>query len=101
MRSFAKKAGIPLQSLADQIPVRIKVIHSYHEVFSKSVPSGQYDNPGASVDTHLAALDDALNTFRSHGVPAGIPQLFSDPAHRASKEGLGDKELTALVEMLS
>ncbi|MGR3343924.1 MAG: imine reductase family protein [Paracoccaceae bacterium] len=90
-----------MQNFADQIPVSIKVTHTYHDVISKSVPSGNCDNPGASVDTYIAALDDALNTFRSHGVPAELPQLFSDLAHRASKEGLGDKEFTALIEMLS
>ena len=81
-----KKAGMPSQSLADRIPASLKVMHTYHDLFSKSVPGAQYDNPGASVDSCVAALDDALNTFRSYGVAAELPQLFSDPSHRLPKK---------------
>ena len=49
---------------------------------------------------YAAALDDALNTFKTLNAPAELPQLFSDLAHVGVDAGLSDKALTALVELL-
>lgn len=95
-----RKAGIPLETFAAQIPVSLGVLPSYHEYFSNTVPGGNFDNPPASMEIYAAALDDALSTFRAVGAAAELPQLFSDLAHRGVDAGLSDKALTALVELL-
>jgi len=95
-----KKAGIPLDVFAQQIPVSLGVLPSYHQYFADTVPSGNFDNPPASMTTYAAALDDVLSTFKSSGAPAELPQLFSDLAHQGVDAGLDDKALTALVELL-
>jgi 3-hydroxyisobutyrate dehydrogenase-like beta-hydroxyacid dehydrogenase len=94
-----KKAGIPLGSFAEQVPVSLGMLPSYHKYFSDTVPAGKFDNPPATMTTYAAALDDALNTFKTLGAPAELPQLFSDLAHRGVDAGLNDKALTALVEL--
>ena len=94
-----KKAGRPLQSLSDRIPASLKVMHTYHDLFSKSVPGAQYDNPGASVDSCVAALGDVLNTFRSYGVAAEYLSFSVILRTGFQKKITGDKELTALVQM--
>jgi 3-hydroxyisobutyrate dehydrogenase-like beta-hydroxyacid dehydrogenase len=96
-----KQAGIPLDVFAEQIPVSLGVLPSYHQYFADTVPSGNFDNPPASMATYAAALDDALSTFKATGTPAELPQLFSDLAHQGLDAGLEDKALTALVELLS
>jgi 3-hydroxyisobutyrate dehydrogenase-like beta-hydroxyacid dehydrogenase len=96
-----KQAGIPLDVFAEQIPVSLGVLPSYHQYFADTVPSGNFDNPPASMATYAAALDDALSTFKATGAPAELPQLFSDLAHQGLDAGLEDKALTALVELLS
>ena len=95
-----KKAGIPLDTFARQIPVSLGVLPSYHQYFVDTVPEGKFDNPPATMTTYAAALDDALSTFKATGAPSELPQLFSDLAHRGIDAGLNDKALTALVELL-
>lgn len=95
-----KHAGIPLDVFAQQIPVSLGVLPSYHQYFADTVPNGNFDNPPASMATYAAALDDALSTFKATGAPAELPQLFSDLAHQGVDAGLQDKALTALVELL-
>ena len=95
-----KKAGIPLDIFAQQIPVSLGVLPSYHQYFADTVPEGKYDNPPATMTTYAAALDDALSTFKATGAPSELPQLFSDLAHEGIDAGLSDKALTALVELL-
>ena len=95
-----KKAGIPLDTFAGQVPVSLGVLPSYHKYFPDTVPVGNFDNPPATMTTYAAALDDALSTFRAVGAPAELPQLFSDLAHKGVDAGLNDKALTALVELL-
>ncbi|MCP4334478.1 MAG: NAD(P)-dependent oxidoreductase [Gammaproteobacteria bacterium] len=95
-----RKAGIPQDVFAQLIPVSLGVLPSYHQYFADTVPSGNFDNPPASMTTYAAALDDALSTFKETGAPAELPQLFSDLAHQGVDAGLDDKALTALVELL-
>ena len=95
-----KKAGIPLDTFANQVPVSMGMLPSYHKYFADTVPQGNFDNPPATITTYAAALDDALSTFKTLGAPAELPQLFSDLAHSGLDAGLGDKALTALVELL-
>jgi 3-hydroxyisobutyrate dehydrogenase-like beta-hydroxyacid dehydrogenase len=95
-----REAGIPLDLFAEQIPVSLGVLPSYHRYFADTVPGGDFDDPPASMATYAAALDDALGTFKAAGAPAELPQLFSDLAHRGVEAGLQDKALTALVELL-
>ena len=96
-----KQAGIPLDVFAQQIPVSLGVLPSYHQYFADTVPDGNFDNPPATMATYAAALDDVLSTFKATGAPSELPQLFSDLAHQGLDAGLEDKALTALVELLS
>jgi len=95
-----KQAGIPLDVFAEQIPVSLGVLPSYYQYFADTVPSGNFDNPPATMTTYAEALDDVLSTFKATGTAAELPQLFSDLAHQGVDAGLEDKALTALVELL-
>ena len=96
-----RQAGIPLDVFAQQIPVSMGVLPSYHQYFADTVTTGNFDNPPASMATYAAALDDALSTFKETGAPDELPRLFSELAHRGVDAGLQDKALTALVELLA
>lgn len=97
---ICRKAGISLDAFAGQIPVSIGMLPSYHAYFRDTAPGGNFDNPQATMASYAAALDDALATFKTVGAPAELPQLLSDLARRGMEAGLGDKALTALVELL-
>ncbi|WP_162932940.1 NAD(P)-binding domain-containing protein [Roseovarius sp. EL26] len=96
-----QKAGIPLDNFAKLIPVSMGVLPSYHKYFADTAPTGNFDNPPATMATYAAALDDALKTFDEVGAPNELPKLFSDAAHKGMDAGLEDKALTALVALLN
>ena len=95
-----KKAGIPLEEFARQVPISMGVLPSYYKYFSDTVADGSFESPEASMATYAAALDDALGTFDALGAPSELPRLFSQLAHKGIDAGLKDKALTALIELL-
>jgi 3-hydroxyisobutyrate dehydrogenase-like beta-hydroxyacid dehydrogenase len=95
-----QKAGIPMQVYADQLPATLKLVHDYHALFAKTVPAGEYDDAEASLKTYALAQEDALKSFRATGAPAEFLELMYARTDEALKDGLGDKQLTVLVERM-
>ncbi|RLA09246.1 MAG: hypothetical protein DRQ59_13375 [Gammaproteobacteria bacterium] len=95
-----QKAGIPLDAFVNQIPVSIKMMQDYYELFAATVPAGDYSNPEASMTTYAAAIDDTLGTFKSLGARSELPQLMHDLVHQGVDSGHGDKQLTGLVKLM-
>ncbi len=93
----SQKAGVPLKVFSDLMSASLELNKGYHNTFATTVPEGNYDNPEASMAVYADALDDALSTFKSSGAPAELPQLFVDKVQDAMKDGLADKQLTALA----
>lgn len=93
-----RKAGIPLQAFADQLPGVMGMMENYRAVFAATVPNGDYDNAEASLASYASSLEDALRTFKAMGAPRELPQLMFDKANAAMRDGYADKQLTALVE---
>lgn len=95
--AVCQKAGIPMQVFADQIPASIKLVHDYYDLFARTVPTGDFDDPEASLKVYALALEDALKTFRSLGAPQEFIQNMHDQTRAAWDAGLGDKQLTVLA----
>jgi len=95
-----KKAGIPLEEFARQVPIAMGVLPGYYKYFSDSVADGIFESPEASMATYAAALDDALATFEALGASSELPKLFSDIAHKGMDAGLNEKALTAVIGLL-
>jgi 3-hydroxyisobutyrate dehydrogenase-like beta-hydroxyacid dehydrogenase len=93
-----RKAGVPMQIYADQIPATLKLVHDCHKLFADIVPQQDYDNPEASMAVYALAQEDALKTFKRLGAPAQLIQMIYDHTHAALADGMGDKQLTALTE---
>ena len=60
---LCKKAGVSMDTYVEQMPLTIKVVHDYYDVFASSVPNEDYSNPQASIDTYVAAFADTLESF--------------------------------------
>ena len=71
------------------------------DVFAASVPGDNFDDPQASVDTYVAAFKDTLDSFRDYDVNHDFPRLMSKLVSLAAEAGLGDKQITSLVRLLS
>lgn len=92
-----RKAGIPMQVFSDQIPASIKMVNDYYDLFSKTVPTGEFDNAEASLKVYALAQEDALKTFKSLAAPAEFMQVIYDQTKVALDAGLGEKQLTVLA----
>ena len=98
---LCKKAGLPMQTYVEQMPLTIKVVNDYYDVFSSSVLSDNYSDPQASIDTYIAAFADTLESFRNHNVNDELPQLMASLLEQGANAGLGDKQITSLINVLN
>lgn len=99
--AVCRKAGLPMEAFAAQVPVTLGMAGNYADLFMRTAPTQDYDDPGATVAVYLAALNDVLATFEGTGTTDAFPRLMRDITQRGVDEGYEAKELTALVEMLA
>jgi 3-hydroxyisobutyrate dehydrogenase-like beta-hydroxyacid dehydrogenase len=99
--AVCRKAGLPMEAFAAQVPVTLGMAGNYADLFMRTVPSRDYDDPGATVAVYLAGLDDVMATFEATETADAFPRLMRDLAQRGVDEGYATKELTSLVEMLA
>ena len=95
-----REAGVSMQAFSDQIPASIKLVHDYYDVFSRTVPNGNYDNAEATLDVYARAQADALETFERLGAAPEFMKLIHDRTSEAQKAGFGNKQLTSMVDFL-
>ncbi len=99
--AVCRKAGLPMEVFAAQVPVTLGMAGNYADLFMRTVPTRDYDDPGATVAVYLAALEDVMATFEATGTPDALPRLMRDLTQRGVDEGYVGHELTSLVEMLA
>ena len=97
---ICEKAGVSMEDYVEQLPLTIKVVHDYFDVFAASVPIGDFSNPPASIGTYMAAFEDTLKTCGELGVPTELPQLLHDHVKQGIEAGLADQQITALTKIL-
>lgn len=97
---LCEKAGVSMDDYVELLPLTIKVVHDYYDVFAASVPSGNFADPPASMGTYYAAFQDVVNTCRDLGTPDEMPRLLHDLAKRGIDAGLADEQITALTKIL-
>ena len=97
----AKKAGIPLQTFSDLVPISMGMMQPYYDYFADTAPGSNFDNPPATMKTYSAALEDVLASFEALGARDELPRLFVDMAQKGMHAGLEDKALTAVIDVLS
>ena len=98
--AVAKAAGLEPDVFAETLPISVGLTEAYSETFRRTVLTGDYSDPGASIGTYLAAFDDALATFDALSAPNSLPKLLSGLVREATEAGLADQELTAIYKML-
>jgi len=97
----AKKAGIPMQTFSDLVPISMGMMKPYYEYFAATAPQAAYDDPPATMRTYAAALEDVLASFEALGARDELPRLFVEMAQMGMDKGLGDKALTAVIDVLA
>lgn len=98
---LCKKAGVSMDTYVEQMPLTIKIVNDYYEVFASSVPTDDYSDPQASIDTYVAAFADTLESFKDNGVSDELPRLMSKLVNQGAEAGLGDKQITSLINLLN
>jgi 3-hydroxyisobutyrate dehydrogenase-like beta-hydroxyacid dehydrogenase len=97
---LCEKAGVSMDAYVEQLPLTIKVVHDYYDLFAATVPSGNFANPPASLGTYHAAFQDVLNTCRELGTPDELPRLLHDLLKRGIDAGLADQQITSLTKVM-
>ena len=97
---ICEKAGVPMQTYVEQLPITLKLVHAYYDVFASSVPSGDFSNPPVTMATLLACFDDVLDTFAHSGVPNELPELLHRLMKRGVDAGHAHEQVTALLKVL-
>jgi hypothetical protein len=97
---LCEKAGVSMDAYVEQLPLTIKVVHDYYDLFAATVPSGNFADPPASMGTYYAALQDVLNTCRELGTPDELPRLLHDLLERGINAGLADQQITSLTKIM-
>lgn len=95
-----KKAGISLQKFSDLVPISMGMMKPYYDYFAATAPNGSFDHPPATMKTYAAALEDVLATFETLGATDELPRLFVEMTHKGLAEGLEEKALTAVIDVL-
>jgi 3-hydroxyisobutyrate dehydrogenase-like beta-hydroxyacid dehydrogenase len=95
-----RKAGIPLQKFSDLVPISMGMMKPYYDYFAATAPDGNFDHPPATMKTYAAALEDVLATFETLGARDELPRLFVDMTRKGLAEGLDEKALTAVIDVL-
>ena len=96
---LCKKAGVSIETYVEQMPLTIKIVHDYYEVFASSVPNENYSNPQASIDTYVAAFRDTLESFKDNDANDELPRLMSKLVNLGADAGLGDKQITSRIKL--
>lgn len=96
-----KKAGISVQTFSDLVPISMGMMKPYYDYFAATAPTASYDDPPATMRTYAAALEDVLASFEALGARDELPRLFVEMAHKGMAEGLDDKALTAVIDVLA
>ena len=98
---LCKKAGVSMDTYVEQMPLTIKVVHDYYDVFASSVPNDDYSNPQASIDTYVAAFADTLESFKDNGVNDELPRLMAKLVNMGADAGMGENQITSLINLLN
>ena len=94
-------SGVPMDTYVETLPLTIKVVHDYYDVFASSVPNEDYSNPQASIDTYVAAFADTLESFNDNNANDEFLELMAKLVNMAADAGLGEKQITSLVSLLT
>jgi 3-hydroxyisobutyrate dehydrogenase-like beta-hydroxyacid dehydrogenase len=97
---LCEKAGVSMDAYVEQLPLTIKVVHDYYDLFAATVPSGNFADPPASMGTYYAAFQDVLNTCRDLGTLDELPRLLHDLLKRGIDAGLADQQITSLTKIM-
>ncbi len=97
---ICEKAGVSMEDYVKLLPLTLKVVHDYYDVFAASVPSHNFTDPPASISTYQAAFEDVLATCKDLDVPDELPKLLSQLIQQGIDAGLAEQQITALTKIL-
>lgn len=97
---ICEKAGVPMETYVEQLPITIDLVHKYYDVFAASVPSGDFSDPPVTIETLLACYDDVMDTFAHNDVTSELPELLRRLMKKGADAGLSQEQVTALTKVM-
>ena len=97
---ICRQAGISMDDYVKALPLTIRIVHDYYDLFAATVPGDSFENPPASLGVYHAAFEDVLKTCADLDAPDELPRLLHDLLQRGMDAGLEDRQVTSLTRLL-
>lgn len=98
---ICEKAGVSMDTYVEVLPLTIRIVQDYYELFAATVPKGDFTDPPASLGVYHAAFEDVMKTCRNLQVPDELPELLHDLLQKGVDAGLADRQITSLTRLLA
>lgn len=83
---ICRKAGIPLESYVEQLPITLKMLPDYYHYFADSV-AAWFESAQATMGSYGEALDDALASYKALEAWADCLSFSATLSKKASMQG--------------
>ncbi len=97
---ICERAGISMDAYVDVLPLTIRIVDDYYDLFAATVPEGKFGDPPASLGVYHAAFEDVVKTCRALEAPDELPRLLRDLLQRGMDAGLSEQQVTSLTKLL-
>lgn len=98
--ALAEAGGLPLETFTALAVGGTSHLQGVFDDLGWRIAGGGYDETGAVLETHLAAIDKILAQSRADGVADEVPLASRRSLVQAVNRGLGRADLAAVFEMM-
>ncbi len=98
--AIAHAKGFPIEAYTDTVVARMPAYAGNMKMYGAKIAARNHDDVACRLDVHAAAFAKSLAMCRDLGVDDRLPATMMHTFERAIAAGHGDKELSALFEVL-
>ena len=97
---FCEAEGFPVSEFAEMIPSLATGFGAQGKYLAQTIANADFDNTEASLATYSHALDSMITSCGENNINDEFPKIVSKQLHRAMDAGHGDREISAMIEIL-
>ncbi|NIH84566.1 NAD(P)-dependent oxidoreductase [Amycolatopsis granulosa] len=96
--ALLRAAGVPAESFVPFAGAGIETVAAWLPGYARQIDEGRYPPVDATLDTHLAAIDQVVQESVAAGVDSGPPAFARELARRAVAAGHGGDSYVSVIE---
>ena len=99
--AMAHAKGFSISAYSEMIAARLPTFyHGNVKLFGEMIAKRNYDDVGATMEVHAAVFAETLSMCRDAGVNDALPAVIMSNFERAIAAGHGEREMSAIFEVL-